>query len=165
MTENSYRFVVVVQSLSHIRLCEPMDCSSPGFPLLYYFLEFAQTHVPWVSDAIQPSCPLSSPSPPAFSLSHHQGLFQWIGSSHQMARVLELQLQHQSFQWLFSYFPLGLTGVILQTIRNLLPDHNLKASVLWRSGFFMVQLSRPYMTTENTIALTIQIFVGKVMSL
>ena len=75
-----------------------MDCSTPGFPVLHYLLEFAQIHVHWVSDAIQPSHSLSSPSPPALNLSQHQGLFQWVGSSHQMAKVLELQ--HQSFQWI-----------------------------------------------------------------
>ena len=82
-------------------LCNPMDSSMPGFPVLHHLLEFTQTHVHQVSDAIQPSHPLSSPSPPAFNLSQHQGLFQWVGSSHQMTKVLELQLQHQSFQWIF----------------------------------------------------------------
>ena len=82
-------------------LCDPMDSSMPGFPLLHHLLELAQTHVHWVSDAIQPSHPLSSPSPPAFNLSQHQGLFSWVNSSHQVAKVLELQLQHQSFQWIF----------------------------------------------------------------
>ena len=72
-----------------------------GFPILHYLLEFAQTHVHWVSDAIQPSCPLSSPLLPVFNLSRHQGLFQWVHSLHQMAKVLEFQLQHQSFQWIF----------------------------------------------------------------
>ena len=79
-------------------LCDPMDCSTPGFPVLHYLLEFAQTHVHQVSDAIQPSHPLSSPSPPALSLSQHQGLSQWVDSSHQVAKGLELHLQHQSFQ-------------------------------------------------------------------
>ena len=78
-----------------------MDCSTPGFPVYHQLLELAQTHVHWVSDAIQPSHPLSSPSPPAFNLSQHQGLFQWVSSLDQMAKVLELQLQHQSFQWIF----------------------------------------------------------------
>jgi len=78
---------------------DPMDCSTPGFPVLHYLLEFAQNHVHWVGDAIQSSCPLSSPSPPAVNLSQHQGLSQWIISSHQVAKVLELQ--HQSFQWIF----------------------------------------------------------------
>ena len=82
-------------------LCNPMDCSSPGFPIHQQLLEFAQTPVHRVSDAIQPSHPLLSPSPPDFNLSQHQDLFQWVSSSHQVARVLELQLQHQSFQWTF----------------------------------------------------------------
>ena len=67
---------------SYPTLCNPMDCSTPGFPVLYHLSELAQTHVHWVSDAIQPSHPLSSPSPPALSLSQHQGLFQWVRSSH-----------------------------------------------------------------------------------
>ena len=78
---------------SCLTLGNPMDCSTPGFPVLHYLPEFAQTHVHWVIHAIQPSCPLSSPSPPAFYLSKHQGLFQWVGSSHQVAKVLKLQLQ------------------------------------------------------------------------
>ena len=81
-------------------LCDPMDCSTPGFPVLHSLSEFAQTHVHWVGDTIQPSHPVSSPSPPAFNLSHQQGLFQWVRSSHQVAKVLKLQLQHQSFQWI-----------------------------------------------------------------
>ena len=68
-------------------LFDPMDCSIPGLPVLHFLTEFAQTHVHWVSDAIQPSCPLSSPSPPALNLSQHQGLFQWVASLHQVARV------------------------------------------------------------------------------
>ena len=71
-------------------LCDAMDSSMPGLPVLHHLLEFAQTHVHWVSDAIQPSQPLSSPSPPAFNLSQHQGLFQWVGSSLQVAKVLEI---------------------------------------------------------------------------
>ena len=82
-------------------LCNPMDCSSPGFPVHQQLQEFAQTPVHRVSDAIQPSHPLLSPSPPDFNLSQHQDLFQWVSSSHQVARVLELQLQHQFFQWIF----------------------------------------------------------------
>ena len=78
-----------------------MDCSTPGFPVHHQLLEFTQTHVHWVGDAIQSSHPLSSPSPPTFNLSQHQGLFQGISSSHQVAKGLEFQLQHQSFQWVF----------------------------------------------------------------
>jgi len=86
--------------LSCVRLCNPMVCSTPGFPVLHHLLELAQIHVHWVSDAIQPSHPLSSPSPPAFYFSQYQGLFKWVSSSHQVAKVLEFQLQHQSFQWI-----------------------------------------------------------------
>ena len=98
-----YMYPVVHSIVVKLRpiLCDSMDCNIPGFPVLYYLPEFAQTHVHWVGVAIPPSHPLSSPSPPALSHSHHQGLFQWVGSLHQVAKVLELQLQHQSFQWIF----------------------------------------------------------------
>ena len=82
-------------------LCDPMDCSTPGLPVHHQLLEFTKTHVHWDSDAIQPSHPLLFPSPPAFNLSQHQGLFQWVSSLHQVAKVLEFQLQHQFFQWIF----------------------------------------------------------------
>ena len=82
---------------SCLTLWDPMDCSTPGFLHLHYLPELAKTHVQQVGDAIQPSHPLSPPSPPAFNLSWHQGLFQQVCSSHQVADVLELQLQHQSF--------------------------------------------------------------------
>ena len=78
-----------------------MDCSMPGLPVHHQLPEFTQTHVHWVGDAIQPSHPLSSPSPPSFNLSQHQGLFQWVSSSQQVAKVLEFQLQHQSCHWIF----------------------------------------------------------------
>ena len=74
-------------------LCDPMDCTTQGFPVLHHLPEFLQTHVHQVSDAIQPSHPLSSPSPSAFNVSQHQGLFQWVSSLHQVAKVLELQHQ------------------------------------------------------------------------
>ena len=90
-----------VQSLSRIQLCDRMDCSTPGLPVHHQLSELTQTHVHRVSDAIQPSHPLSSPTPPAFNLSQHQGLFQCVSPSHQVAKVLEFQLQHQSFQWTF----------------------------------------------------------------
>ena len=79
-------------------LCNPMNHSTPGLCVHHQLPESTQTHVHWVGDAIQPFHPLSSPSPPAFNLSQHQGLFQWVSSSHQVAKVLEFQLQHQSFQ-------------------------------------------------------------------
>ena len=80
-------------------LCEPMNRSTPGLPVHHQLPEFTQAYAHWVSDAIQPSHPLSSPSLPALNLFQHRGLFQWVSSSHQVAKVLELQLQHQSFQW------------------------------------------------------------------
>ena len=86
---------------SCLTLCDPMDCSMPGLPVHHQLPEPAQIHVYPVGDAIQPSHPLSSPSPPTFKLSQHQGLFKWVSSSHQVAKVLEFQLQHQSFQGIF----------------------------------------------------------------
>ena len=80
-------------------LCDSKNRSTPGFPVHLQLLEFTQTHVHWISDANQPSHLLSSTSPPALNLAQHQGLFKWVRSSHQVAKVLELQLQHQSFQW------------------------------------------------------------------
>ena len=151
-------------------LCNPMDCSMPAFLVHYQPWESAQTHVHRVGDAIQPSHPLSSPSPPVFSLSQHQGLFQWVSSSHQVAKVLELQFQHQSFQWVFrtdsllriDWFDLL---EVQGTFKNLFQHHSSKASILWHSTFFMVQLSHPYMITGKAIALTRQTFVSNIMFL
>ena len=102
-----YQFSSVTKSCP--TLCDPMDYRTPGFPVHHQFLEFTQTHVHWVGDVIQPSHPLSSPSPPIFNHSQHQGLFKWVGSSHQVAKILEFQLQHQFFQ---DWLPLGWTGWI-----------------------------------------------------
>ena len=82
-------------------LLNPMDHSTPGLLVQHQLLECTKTHVYWVGNAIQPSHPLSSPSPPAFNLSQHQGLFKWVSSLHKVTKVLEFQLQHQSFQWIF----------------------------------------------------------------
>ena len=151
-----------VQSLSCVQLlCNPMDCSMPGFPVHHQLPELAQTHVHRVGNAIQPSHPLSSPFPPAFNLSQHQGLFKWVSSSHQVAQVLEFQLQHQSFQWTPRTDLLAVQG----TLKSLLQHHSSKASVVQRSAFSVVQLSHPYMTTGKTIALTKWTFVDKVISL
>ena len=92
----TFKYVVGSVTKSCLTLCDPMDCSTPGFPILHYLPEFAKTRVHWVHDAIQPSHPLSSPSP-ALSLFQHQGLFQWVSSSYQVARVLAFQLKHQFF--------------------------------------------------------------------
>ena len=92
-----YQFSSVTQSCP--TLCDPVNRSTPGLPVHHQLPEFTQTHVHRVGDAIQPSHPLSSPSPPAFNLSHHQGLFRQVSSLHQVAKVLAFQLQHQSFRW------------------------------------------------------------------
>ena len=92
-----FQFSSVAQSCPIV--CNPVNRSTPGLPVHHQLPEFTQTHVHRVCDAIQPSHPLSSPSPPALNLSQHQGLFKWVSSSHQVAKVLQFQLQHQSFQW------------------------------------------------------------------
>ena len=107
----TYRLIITdfLNSISSVKfscssvpaLCDLKDCSMPGLPVHRQLLEFTQIHVHWVGDAIQPSHPLSSPSPPAFNLSQNQGLFQGVSSSHHVAKVLECQLQYQSFQWKF----------------------------------------------------------------
>ena len=96
---SSVQFSSVAQSC--LSLCDPKDCNRLGLPVHHWLPELAQTHIHRVSDAIQPSHPLTSPSLPVFSLSQHQGLFRWVSSLHQVAKVLEFQLQYQSFQWIF----------------------------------------------------------------
>ena len=139
------------------------------------FPGLTQTHVHGFGDTIQPFHSLLPPSPPALYLSQHQGLFQWVGSSHQVtkvfgasASVLPMNIQ--------GWYPLGLTALISLlskgcfdllavqgTFKSLLQHHNSKVLILWCSSFFMVQLSHPYMTTGKTIALTIWTFVSKVV--
>ena len=146
-----------------------MNHSTPGLPVHHQLLEFTQTHVHQVGDAIQPSHPLLSPSPPAPNRSQHQGLLQGVSSSHQVAKVLEFQPQHQSSNehpGLISFRMDQLDLLAVQgTLESLLQHCSSKASILQCSAFFTAQLSHPYMTTGKTIALTRQIFVGKVMSL
>ena len=96
---SSAQFSSVAQSCA--TLCGPKDYSTPSLPVHNQLSEFTQIHLHWVGDAIQPSHPLSTLSPPTFNLSQHQGLFQWVSSSHQVAKVLEFQLQHHSYQWIF----------------------------------------------------------------
>ena len=139
-----------------------MNCSMPGFPVLPYLPEFAQAHLHWVNDAIKLSSLSSPPSPPALNLSQHQGLFQ-CGQSTGVSTspsVLPMNIQ--------GWFPWGLTDLMSlcpRTLKSLLWHHSLKASVLRRSAFFMIQLSYLYMTTGKTVALTKWTFDGKVMSL
>ena len=135
---------------SFLTLCNPIDCSTPGFPVYHQLPQFAQTHVHWVSDAIQPSDPLSSPSPPAFNLSQHQGLFQEVSSSHQVTKVLEFHLNEYSGLISFRMDWLDLLAV-QWTLKSLLQHHSLKASILQCSAFFMVQLtSVPYYWKNHT---------------
>ena len=171
---------VVVQLLSHVPLCDPIDCSTSGFPVLHHLPEFAQTHVHWVGDAIQPSHPLLSPSSPVFSLSQYQDIFQWVDFLSQVAKYWSFNFSispsnEYSGLIFFSFF--FFSGLIFfrvdwfdllavqGTLKNLLQHHSSKVSVPLCSAFFMVQLSHPYMTTGKTIALTRQTFVSKVMSL
>ena len=137
-----FQFSPVTQSCP--TLCNPMNRSTPGLPDHHQLLEFTQTHVCWVGVAIQPSHPLSAPSPPALNLSQLQDLFKWVSSSHQVAKVLEFQLQHQSFQWTprtdsFRMDWLDLLAV-QGTLKNLLQHHSSKASILRCSAFFIVTL-------------------------
>ena len=142
-----------VQSFSPVRLCDHKDCSTPGFLVYHQLPEPAQTHVHRVSDAIQPSHPLSSPSP-AFNLSQHQGLFQWVEVLHIRWR------KYWSFS--FSISPSsehpGLISfrmdwldlpAVQGNLKSLLQHHSSKASILQCSPFCTVQLSHPYMTTEK----------------
>ena len=148
-----------IQSLNCVQLCNPMDCSTPGLPVHHRLPEFTQTHH-WIGDATQPSHPLSSPSPSAFNLPQQQGLSKWVSSSHQVAKVLESQLQNQSFQWTPGLISLRMDWLDLLavqgTLKSLLQHHSLKPSILRHSAFFIVQLSHPYMTTGKPIALTRQ---------
>ena len=143
---------------SYLTLCDPMNCSTPGLPAHNQLPEFTQTHVHWVGDAIQPSYPLSSPSPPAPTPFQHQGLFQWVSSSHEAPKYWSFSFnispsnEHPGqisirIDWLDL---LAVQG----TLKSLLQHHNSKASILWRSAFFTVQLSHPYKTIGKTIALT-----------
>ena len=118
-------------------LCNPKDYSTPGFPVHHQLLELAQPHVHRVSGAIQPSHPLSSPFPPAFNLSQHQGLFQWVNSSHQVAKVLALQsVLPVNVQ---SWFPLGLTGLISLQSKGL--SRVFSNTTFQKHQFFGTQLS------------------------
>ena len=132
-------------------LCNLMDCNMPGFPVLHYLLELAQTHVHWVSDAIQQSFPL---------------LFQWVGYSHQVPKYWGFSISPSKKYSRFISCRINWFDflVVQGTLKSLLQQNSWKASILWLSAF-VVQLSHPHMTTGKTIALTIWTFVSKVMSL
>ena len=146
-----------------------MDRSTPGLPVHHQLPEFTQTLVHWVSDAIQPSYPLSSPSPPAFNLSQHQCLCQQVSFSHQVAKYWSFSFSispSNEHPGLISFRMDWLDLLAVQgTLKSLLQHHSSKASIIQCSAFFIVQLSCTHITTRKTIALTRQTFVGKVMSL
>ena len=147
--DTTVQFSSVTQSCP--TLCDPIDCSTPGLLVHHQLLEFAQTHGHWVGDVIQPSHLLLSPSSPHFNLSRHQGLFQCVSSSYQVAKVLEFQLQHQSFQWILRTDLLedGLVGAPCSPRDpQESPTPQCKSiNSLWHSSFLITQLSHPYMTT------------------
>ena len=166
-------YIYIYQSTSVAQICptlwDPMDCSIPGFPVHHQHPEFTQAHVHWVSDAIQPSHPLSSPSPPAFNLSQHQGLFKWVSSSTRWPKYLSFSFNispANEHSGLIS-FKMDLLGLLAVqgTLKSLLQHHSRKALILLCSAFFIVQFSHPYMTNGKVIALTRWTFVGKGMSL
>ena len=144
-----------------------MYCSTPGLPVHHQLPEFTQTHVHWVT--IQPSYPLLSLSPPAFSLSQHQGLCKWVNFSHQVPKYWSFSFSispSNKYSGLISFRIDWLDLLSVQgTLKSLLQHHSSVASILRCSAFLIVQLSHPYMTTGKTIALTRWTFVGKVMSL
>ena len=133
-------------------LCDPMDYSTPGLPVAHYLPKFAQVHVHCISGAIQLSHPLIPSSPSALSFSQHQGLFQWVGYSHQITKMLELQ--HQFFQWVFRVDFLRTDWFDLLAVQGTLKSlqhHSSKVSILQCSTFFTVQFSHLYLTTRTTI--------------
>ena len=143
-----------------------MDCRMPGFPVLHQVPEFVQPHVLWVNDAIQPSHPLSFPSPPTLNLSQHQGLFQWVNFSPKYWSFCFSISPSNEYLTLISFRTDWFDLLAAQgTLKSLLQHHSSKASNLWCSAFFMIQLSHPYMTTGKTIALTIWTSDSKVMPL
>ena len=146
-------------------LWDPMDSSMPGCPVRHQLPDLAQSHVHWVGDDIQPSHPRSSLSPLTFSLSQHQGLFKWVSSSHQVAKGLEFQVQHQSFQWIFRTDFL-LDGLVGSPCSPRVQDSQECSLTPQFKSINSLVLSflygpHPYMTTGKTIALTRRIFVGK----
>ena len=151
--------------------CDPMNCSTPGLPVHHQLLEFTQTHIHRVGDAIQPSHPLLSPSSPALNLFPASAV---IFSSESPLRIRRPKYWSFSFNISPSSKHPGLISLRMDwldllavqgTLKSLLQHHSSKASILWHSPFFIAQLSHPYMTTGKTIALTRQTFVCKVMSL
>ena len=165
--------LIQIQFSSVTQLCQtlwdPMNCSTPGLPVHYQIPESTQGHVHWVSDAIQSAHPLSSHSPPALNLSQHQGLVNESALRIRWPKYWSFSFSNSltnEYPGLISFRMDWLDLLAVQvTHKSLLQDHSSKASILWGSAFFIVQLSNPYMTTGKTIALTRRTFVDKVMSL
>ena len=151
------QFSSVAQSCPTI--CAPMNHSTPGLPVHHQCPEFTQTHVHRVSDAIQPSHPLSSPSPPAPNPSQHQGLFQWVNPLHEVAKVLEFSFSispSNEHPGLISFRMDWLDLLAVQgTLKSLLQHHSSKASILWHSAFFIILFSHTYMTIGKNHSLDI----------
>ena len=151
-----YQFSSVTQSC--LTLCDPMDCSTPGLSGHHQLPEFTQTHVHWVGHAIQPSHSLSCPSPPAFNLSQHQGLFWWASFSSGGQKYWSFSFSispSNEYSGLISFRMDWLDLLATQgTLKSLLQRHSSKASILQCSAFFIGQPSHPYMTTGRTTALT-----------
>ena len=163
----SVQFSSVAQS--YPTLCDPMNHSMPGLPVHHQLPEFTQTHVHQVSDAIQPSHPLSSPSSLAPNPSQHQSLFQESTLRMRWPKYWSFSfsiIPSKESPGLISFRMDWLDLLAVQgTLKSLLQHHSSKSSILWCSAFFTLQLTHPYMTTGKTIAFTRQTFVGKVMSL
>ena len=162
-----YQFSSVAQLC--LTLCDPMNHSTPGLPVHHPLPEFTQTHVHRVSNAIQPSHPLSSPSPPAPSSSQHPSLLNQSTLCMRWPKYWSFSfsiIPSKEIPGLISFRMDWLELLAVQgTLKSLLQHHSSKASILWRSAFFTVQLSHPYKTTGKIIALTRRTLVGKVMSL
>ena len=167
LTEIKRVVAVVVQPHSHVQLCDTMDCSTPGLSVPCHLPKFAQVHVHCICDAVQPSHPLTPSSPSVCNLSQHQGLSK-VSAAHTRGPKY----------WCFSISPSseysGLISLKIDwfdlhavqgSLRSLPQNHSLKASILWHSAFFRVQLSQLYMNTGKTIALILWISVSRVMSL
>ena len=150
-------------------LCDPMNCSTPGFPTLHHFLRLAQTHIHWVGNTIQLSHPLSSHSPPAFNIFQHQGLFKWVSSSHQMASIGASASASVFLMIIQDWFPLGWTGWIsLQSkgLSRVFYNTTAQKHQFFVSSFlYGSTLTSIHDDWEKNIALTRQTFVSKVLSL
>ena len=141
-TQRLVAVVVVVELLSCVRLCDPMDWNTPDFPALHYLLELAQTHILWIGDAIQRFHLLSSPSPPGLNISQHQGLFQWVGSLHHVSKCWNFSFSispSSAFWWIFRAGSFSIDWIDLlavqRTRKSFLQHHHSEASVLrhWSS--------------------------------